>query len=272
MKSFVQLQSETHAVQLDFLLTDIGAANTFLDVANTTRDAATRARNIGHATEAHDVVRRMSERAHLSAAEHMCDHAVALAAALPSLLSDAEAAVPPPAPRRPAVPVASPFAVTRTPAGLQSPPAVPASKGAGSDDMPSSARRSSIASHVGHAQLLPSFDSEAGSAALGGGVHGVGSVELPTQDSQQLSGFDRIDSVRMPSFGDHFRTDRLDSMRMPSFRDNFRTVRAGVAQLHGPLPAQRAGVQQPLAAVGGSGRCAVAPALLHAAAAPCRSS
>ena len=170
--------------------------------------------------------RAATQRILEAAAEHMCDHAVALAAALPSLLSDAEAAVPPPAPRRPAVPVASPFAVTRTPAGLQSPPAVPASKGAGSDDMPSSARRSSIASHVGHAQLLPSFDSEAGSAALGGGVHGVGSVELPTQDSQQLSGFDRIDSVRMPSFGDHFRTDRLDSMRMPSFRDNFRTVRA----------------------------------------------
>ena len=69
MKSFVQLQQETHAVQLDFLLTDIGAANTFLDVAVTTRDPVSHARNVGHATEAYDLVLRMSERAHLSLEE-----------------------------------------------------------------------------------------------------------------------------------------------------------------------------------------------------------
>jgi hypothetical protein len=155
-----------------------------------------------------------------AAAGHMCSHTVALAAALPGVLADAEPAAPP---RRPAaVPVASPFAATRAPAGLRSPSATP-SKGSSGDDPPS-ARRGSVASHVGHAQLLPSFDSEAGSAALGGAGHGVGSVELPAQDSQQLSGFDRIDSVRMPSFGDHF--------RMPSFSDNFRTVRAASLNDH----------------------------------------
>ncbi len=69
MKSFLQLQEETRAVQLGFLLTDIGAGNTFLDVATTTGDAGNRARNVGHATEAYDLVLRMSQRAHLSPGE-----------------------------------------------------------------------------------------------------------------------------------------------------------------------------------------------------------
>ena len=62
MKSFAQLQQETTAVQLDFLLTDISAANTFLDVAGTTRDAETRTRNVQHAKEAYAMVLRMSQR------------------------------------------------------------------------------------------------------------------------------------------------------------------------------------------------------------------
>ena len=69
MKSFAQLQEETRAAQLDFLLTDIGAANTFLDVAKTTREPATRARNVEHATVAYDLVLRMSKRAQMSSKE-----------------------------------------------------------------------------------------------------------------------------------------------------------------------------------------------------------
>ena len=69
MKSFAQLQEETRAAQLDFLVTDIGAANTFLDVAHTTRDAATRARNVQHATEAYTVVLRMSKRLRMNPVE-----------------------------------------------------------------------------------------------------------------------------------------------------------------------------------------------------------
>ena len=150
-----------------------------------------------------------------AAAEHVRGHAVALAAALPGLLADAEPNAPfverPPVPRHPAVPVSSPFAATKPPAGLRC--SLSPSKGSGAGDggdLPS-ARRSSVLSHAGHAQL-GRFDSEAGSSgALGGGSHGAGSLELPAQDSQQLSGFDRIDSVRMPSFSDNFRTVRAAS-------------------------------------------------------------
>lgn len=67
MKSFAQLLQETSAVQLDFLLTDIAAANTFLDVANTTRDAETRTRNVQNGKEAYAVVHRMSGRVHINA-------------------------------------------------------------------------------------------------------------------------------------------------------------------------------------------------------------
>ncbi len=66
MKSFGELQEETRAVQLSFLLTDIGAANTFLDVAHTTGDAATRVRNVQHAQEAYSMIARMSGRVQMS--------------------------------------------------------------------------------------------------------------------------------------------------------------------------------------------------------------
>ena len=52
--------------QLDFLLTDIAAAHTFLDVAETTRDADSRTRNVQHARDAYDSVLRFGNRAHLS--------------------------------------------------------------------------------------------------------------------------------------------------------------------------------------------------------------
>jgi len=155
-----------------------------------------------------------------AAAGHVRGHTVALAAALPGLLADAaELVAPPPplerppVPRRPAVPVASPFAATRPPAGLRSPSATPGKGTSGSGDGCGGGdlRRGSVASHAGHAQLLPRFDSEAGSSAALGGSQGFGSLELPAQDSQQLSGFDRIDSVRMPSFSDNFRTTRAVS-------------------------------------------------------------
>ncbi len=152
-----------------------------------------------------------------AAAEHVRGHTVALAAALPGLLVDAEPAATLPVERpsvphrRPAVPVASPFAATRPPAGLRSPSSTP-SKGVGSgDSCAGDLRRGSAASHTGHAQLLPRFDSEAESSGVLGGAQGFGSLELPAQDSQQLSGFDRIDSVRMPSFSDNFRTTRAVS-------------------------------------------------------------
>ena len=159
-----------------------------------------------------------------AAAEHVRGHTVALAAALPDLLADAEPVAPLQAARRPAVPMASPFAATKPPAGLRSPSATPSKgssggNGSGSCELPS-ARRSSMISHAGHAQLLPSFDSEAGSAALGGGSHGAGSMELPAQDSQHL-GFDRLDSVRMPSFSDNFRTVRVASLQADRYGDRF---------------------------------------------------
>ena len=203
------------------------------------------------------------ERILEAAAEHVCDHTVALAAALPGLLADAEPA--PPSRRPAAVPVASPFAATRPPAGLRSPSATP-SKGSSGDEL-ATARHSSVASHAGHAQLLPSFDSESGSAALGGGTgHGAGSVELPAQDSQQLSAFERIDSVRMPSFGEHF--------RMPSFRDKLPHRPRGVAErrpLRGPqLDAQRSRFQQHVAASWQPVQRPVTAAVVHAAAAPQR--
>ena len=156
-----------------------------------------------------------------AAAEHVRGHTVALAAALPGLLADAAEPVAPPPPqerppvphRRPVVPVASPFAATWHPAGLRSPSMKPNNKGSGSGDGSGDGcggdlRRGSVTSH---AQLLPRLDAEAGSSLALGGSQGFGSIELPTQDSQQLSGFDRLDSMRMPSFSDNFRTTRAVS-------------------------------------------------------------
>lgn len=66
LKSFAQLQQETSTVQLEFLMADIATANTFLDVAGTTRDAATRARNLEHANVAYATVDRLRDRVKVS--------------------------------------------------------------------------------------------------------------------------------------------------------------------------------------------------------------
>ena len=67
MKSFNQLQKETRAVHFGFLMTDLAAANTFLDVAHTTRHVETRARNIQHATTAYAAIARLSGRLTMTA-------------------------------------------------------------------------------------------------------------------------------------------------------------------------------------------------------------
>ena len=55
---------------MDFLLTDLSAACTFLDIANTTQNSATRARNVQNATAAHDAVRRFMPRVPMSEQEN----------------------------------------------------------------------------------------------------------------------------------------------------------------------------------------------------------
>lgn len=62
MKTFEQLQTETNAVQLGFLLSDLNAAFTFLDIAETTRNGDTRARNVQNATVAYDTIERFRPR------------------------------------------------------------------------------------------------------------------------------------------------------------------------------------------------------------------
>jgi hypothetical protein len=66
MKSFNQLHQETSALQLDFLLTDLKAASTFLDIAQTTRHSVTRARNVHNANVAHDAVQHFLPRVQMS--------------------------------------------------------------------------------------------------------------------------------------------------------------------------------------------------------------
>lgn len=67
MKSFADLERETAAVQLAFLLADLATANTFLDVAETTSDNVTRERNIGNANTAHEAVTRFFPRVTMTA-------------------------------------------------------------------------------------------------------------------------------------------------------------------------------------------------------------
>ncbi len=67
MKSFDELQQETTDLHVDFLFTDLSAAATFLDIARTTHDGATRTRNLHNATVAHDAVLRFIPRVPMSA-------------------------------------------------------------------------------------------------------------------------------------------------------------------------------------------------------------
>lgn len=62
MKSFRELQQETNDLHRNFLVTDLSTAFTFLEVAQTTRNAETRARNIQHARDAHAAVKRFLPR------------------------------------------------------------------------------------------------------------------------------------------------------------------------------------------------------------------
>lgn len=62
MDNFEQLQQQTNEVQLDFLLADVRTAFTFLDIAETTRNTETRARNLQHATAAYAAVERFLPR------------------------------------------------------------------------------------------------------------------------------------------------------------------------------------------------------------------
>ena len=66
MKKFEQLRKETSAIHLDFLLTDLGAASTFLDIAQTTQNCETRSRNVQNATDAHDAVLKFFPRVTMS--------------------------------------------------------------------------------------------------------------------------------------------------------------------------------------------------------------
>ena len=66
MKSFDQLQQETNAIHLDFLLVDLGAASTFLDNPKTTQNSETRSRNVQNAMVAHDAVLKFLPRVSMS--------------------------------------------------------------------------------------------------------------------------------------------------------------------------------------------------------------
>lgn len=62
MRSFTRLQEESNQIGIEFLLTELDTAFTFLDVAQTTASAHTRERNQKHACEAYDMARRMQAR------------------------------------------------------------------------------------------------------------------------------------------------------------------------------------------------------------------
>ncbi len=69
MKSFSRLRDETTVVQFNFLITDIAVGQTFLDVAETTQNPTTRARNLQNANAAHAAVSRLSGRVSMTAAQ-----------------------------------------------------------------------------------------------------------------------------------------------------------------------------------------------------------
>jgi hypothetical protein len=62
VKDFSELQQETRTAQFDFLMTDIAVGQTFLNVAETTRNATTRKRNVKNANDAFASVSRLGER------------------------------------------------------------------------------------------------------------------------------------------------------------------------------------------------------------------
>lgn len=66
MKSFEQIQQETAEIQFDFLLADLKTADTFLDIAGTTHNGETRARNLQNATAAYTAVERFFPRVRMT--------------------------------------------------------------------------------------------------------------------------------------------------------------------------------------------------------------
>ena len=62
MKTYSQLRDETSALHYDFLVLDTKTANTFLDIAQTTRNAETRSRNLQNAATAYATVVRLTAR------------------------------------------------------------------------------------------------------------------------------------------------------------------------------------------------------------------
>ncbi len=62
MKPFAHLRDESNKIGVEFLLTELDAALTFLDVARATGSPETRERNQGHAREAYDTARRLQTR------------------------------------------------------------------------------------------------------------------------------------------------------------------------------------------------------------------
>lgn len=69
MKTFGQLHQETRAVHLDFLRVEIATALTLMDIAVTTMNPETRARNLKKASEAHASVIRSAAKVMLTAEE-----------------------------------------------------------------------------------------------------------------------------------------------------------------------------------------------------------
>ncbi|HEX5283230.1 MAG TPA: hypothetical protein VFW30_03850 [Bryocella sp.] len=62
MASFASLRYDSNYLGVEFLLTELDAAFTFLDVARATSSAETRQRNQGHALEAYDTIRRLRHK------------------------------------------------------------------------------------------------------------------------------------------------------------------------------------------------------------------
>ena len=70
MKTFAQIQQETQDIQFDFLMSDLDTAFTFLDIAQTTQNSETRARNLKHANVACAAVEGFSSRVKMT--EQQC--------------------------------------------------------------------------------------------------------------------------------------------------------------------------------------------------------
>lgn len=62
MKPFAHLRDDSNKIGVEFLLTELDAALTFLAVANATGSPETRERNHEHAREAYDTARRLQPK------------------------------------------------------------------------------------------------------------------------------------------------------------------------------------------------------------------